>query len=130
MKQKNNGAHGLEEPDLFSQGRPARRPKTENIGFRLNLDIFAAIAERAAVQKMSVHEYARALVIEAVFKDASLAILKDESLAEIGEAITSFQSEVNHLRQDLAFSMKTLLMTAGEVPEKEAAEWVEQNFKQ
>lgn len=112
--------------DLWSGSRKFYRngqsAPPDTISFRLQKEELRALAERAAVHNLSIHQYARLLVIEALFQN-------DAFMEAVGGAIQNLHGEAHKLREDLAFSMKTLLMTAGKVPEKEAIQWVKQNFK-
>ena len=114
------------EQQAGSNGRLGRRRtyqrhKGETISFRLRDEELSVLSERAAIHNASVHRYSRALVLE--------ALLQSAGFEEVRNAIATLKQELNKLREDLAFSMKTLLVTAGKVPEKEAVEWVTRNFK-
>lgn len=83
-----------------------RRPvSSTTIGVRLPSEVSAVLAQHASIHKLSIHEYARVLVVESLFQS--------ESFNQLAAALECIQAESKQLRQDLAFSMKTLLMTAG-----------------
>src|SRR5687767_10704415 len=89
-----------------------RKAASDTITFRLREDELSVLSERAAIHGVSVHQYARSLVIEALFRNSEGNAIR--------EAIKLFQDETVRLRDDLTFSIKTLLMTTAEVSEKEA----------
>ena len=120
MKQNTPPPNGEPERDLFSRAARAL-PSSGTVGFRLSEECFAILSDRAALHGLSVHLYARSVVLEVLFCDETFALMT----AKIAEV----QAEARELRQDLAFSMKTLLMTAGKIPENDAADWVKRNFK-
>jgi len=109
-----------EEPDLLAASRGRGSGPQETISFRVGGPILALLAERSAIQDQSLHQYARALVVEALFQG--------ESMHSLQSVLSGSEKELHQLRSDLAFFMKTLLMTAGKMPEQAAKDWVERNF--
>lgn len=120
MKRQHHRSTDANQPHLF-ESRPSSAGGSETISFRLPDDVMGILAERAAIHELSIHRYARMLVLEALFQS--------DAHERIGAAIADSQREVHQLRHDLAFSMKTLLMTAGKLSEEAAREWVQRNFK-
>jgi len=109
------------EPGFTGQSSTGSgRGASETIGFRLGGELFAILADRAALQNLSIHQYARTVVVE--------AMLQSESIQSVHAEIAGARRESHQLRLDLVFSMKTLFMTAGKMPEQAAKEWVERNF--
>lgn len=121
MQNRNDVEEKTHSNGASSRRRMYRRQKGETISFRLRDEELSVLSKRAAIHNASVHRYSRALVLE--------ALLQSAGFEEVGNAIATLKQELNKLREDLAFSMKTLLITAGKVPEKEAVEWVTRNFK-
>jgi len=95
--------------------------QSDTVGFRLPSVILSVLEERASLQKSTRNKYARSLLIESLFQS--------ERIESINRSIEECRIEARQLRQDLAFSMKTLLMTAGKIPEKDAENWIIKNFK-
>ncbi len=95
--------------------------QSDTVGFRLPPVILSVLEERASLQKSTRNKYARSLLIESLFQS--------ERIESINRSIEESQIETRQLRQDLAFSMKTLLMTAGKIPEEDAENWINKNFK-
>lgn len=120
MKRKKDSASNAGQGHLFD-GPSSPETGSETIAFRLQPEVLSILTERAALHQLSIHRYARMLVLEALFQS--------EAQQKIGAAIADCQREAHQLRHDLAFSMKTLLMTAGKLPEESASEWVQRNFK-
>jgi hypothetical protein len=115
--------HALNAESKKSPSGPKSRrtkPASDTITFRLGNDELSALAARASVHKVSIHQYARALLLDALFRT--------EPIQEIGGELKSITEGISAIRSDLAFTVKTLLMTAGKVSEDEATEWVSRNF--
>ena len=120
--QQPNGAHDPLELDLEPAPRqPREKNLSETIAFRLNPEFFALLTQRAEFQGMRFHQYARALVIESLLRDAS-----EQSVSSMLEKL---HHDTDGLRGDIAFFMKTIHMTIGRMSEKDADEWVKRNFK-
>lgn len=117
-----NRARGDQELELAdSRGASASASKSETISFRLGGECLACLQGRAALQELSLHQYAKHAVIEALMQNVS---------ERPGDPwVEGLAKETTRLRSDLAFAMKTLLMTAGNMPEKDAEAWTKKNFK-
>lgn len=91
------------------------------IGFRLDVDSLRLLTEKAARSNVSVHELARTYVLEMLHMS--------EQIDRVGFAITNVWDDLYELREDLALSVQTLLVSAGKINRAEAEAWVDNNLK-
>jgi len=90
------------------------------IGFRLDPETTATLLSNAASLKISPHELARHYVVKAL-QDASASDGVEKSLQELAAHLVA-------MRRDLVISVETLLLSAGDLNEEEAREWVRRNL--
>lgn len=93
----------------------------ETVGFRLDAEHRRLLAQRARKAGVSVHDFARACVIEALHDR--------DQLPAIREAILALHAEMNQFQSNFAKATEALLVTANEVDIAEAKAWVQQNLK-
>ncbi len=94
---------------------------SRTISFRLEAEARDQMARRAKRTGVSIHELARSFVLE--------VLEEGEERAALREAVVSLRTEVATLREDLRLSTEALLTSAGQIGEKEAQVWLEENFK-
>ena len=93
---------------------------SKQVSFRLASESFEQLESRAKNYKLSCHEYARRLVLDALEKD-----IKDEQQSS---KILAISDEVVRLREDLATIALALLVQIGGVDVNDATEWIEKNI--
>lgn len=91
------------------------------ISFRLNDDVQIALAARADVLGVSVHELARHYVME--------MLGQGEERSALREAVVAVHNEVHLLRENVMISIRALLSSAGRVKPDEAEKWTEKVFE-
>jgi hypothetical protein len=99
-----------------------KQPPMETIGFRLGASHIALLARGAAAYGISVHEYARGLLIEA---------LEDAERDRLGNVVAELQSDLARHRDEFAAAVLALLLAVGDpggFSEDEARAWVAQNL--
>ncbi len=90
------------------------------IGFRLDPESNRVLVERAAVLGVSPHELARIYVCEVLQEPVERAAMREAAI-EIFSVLTQF-------RQDFAFSVEAMLISAGKVSQSQAQDWVEEHL--
>ena len=90
------------------------------IGFRLDPETAAALLSNATSLKISPHELARHYVVKALQGSA------DSDGVE--KSLEQLAAHLIGMRRDLIISVETLLLTAGDLNEEEAHEWVRRNL--
>lgn len=90
------------------------------IGFRLDPETAAALLSNASSLKISPHELARHYVVKAL-QDSEASDGVEKSLEQLAAHLIA-------MRRDLVISVETLLLTAGDLNEEEAHEWVRRNL--
>lgn len=93
---------------------------SNTVGFRLDPPYLKSLESEAANYKMSLHEYARRLVIDA---------LDDARREQLEKRMVMLETEVSELRSDLATAVEALLIVAGNYPKEKAKEWVDRNLR-
>lgn len=91
------------------------------IGFRLDEDHARRLVERAAEQKVSPGELARACVIEMMHRA--------EALAELERALVRLQDRLDQSAARHALGVEALLVSAGKIEAKEALKWIDANLR-
>jgi len=100
-------------------------PKTSpSVSTRLPADARARLIDEASKRGLSISDFVRAILLER---------LDDESeLSRLRMKVSTLESSLLGLREDLAVAVKALLVTAGSgqsVTPEEAEAWVEANMK-
>jgi len=90
------------------------------IGFRLDPETAAALIKNASSLKISPHELARHYVVKAL-QDSAPSDGVEQSLEQLVAHIVA-------MRRDLVISVETLLLSAGDLNEEDAHEWVRRNL--
>jgi hypothetical protein len=94
--------------------------KSITVGFRLGQDHLALLEQGAAAYGMSVHEYARRLVVD---------VLEDTERERVRDEVKRVGTEVQKLRRDVATSLETLLLNLTKASEDEIRQWVSQHLR-
>jgi hypothetical protein len=94
--------------------------KTVTVGFRMGQDHLALLEQGAAAYGMSVHEYARRLVI---------GVLEDTERERIRDEVKRVGTEVQKLRRDVATSLETLLLNLTKATDEEIRQWVSEHLR-
>jgi hypothetical protein len=119
---KNKAADSAREVNSFSSRRSARASSnSETVSFRFGGHALGCLRERAQLHDLSVHQYARNLVLE--------ALQRNETETRMAERLEVMTAEITGLRSDSAFGVKAILMAAAKMPEDVAETWVRKNFK-
>ena len=92
-----------------------------NIGFRIDPETRRLLGERVTMLNTSPHEWARHCLVTILHEE--------EDRSGWQSAVTALHHEINDLRNDLALATQALLVAAGNVPEKQAREWIGRNLK-
>ena len=100
--------------------RRARPSSSPVISFRLEPEHASLLSERAARLGVSPHEMARHYVSE--------ALVASEEMAALAAAVNAGLYQLQEMRQDLALSVKALLVSAGRVGKAQAHTWVEETL--
>lgn len=100
---------------------PSELVLPEMIGFRLDEDNARLLIERAAEQKVSPGELARACVIEIMHQA--------EALAELDRALMRLKDGLDQSAARNALGVEALLVSAGKVEGEEALKWVDANLR-
>lgn len=115
--------------EIFPRSRTRKRTTTEvsgngaslTVGFRLDGECLSVLAQRAALHEVSIHQYARGLVLQ--------TLSEAENRADLGAAVVQLQADVQQLRRDFVLAVEALLIAAGKLNQKEAAEWIQRNYQ-
>ena len=97
--------------------------KTKPVSFRLDAEAKNSIEKRSKVAGVSVSEFARKVVLEALSEESELARLR----LKVG----SLEQDLKGLREDLAVAVKALLVTIGseqKITAEQAEAWVSSNM--
>ena len=100
---------------------PTELALPEMIGFRLDDEHARLLVERAAEQKVSPGELARACVIEMLHQA--------EALAELERALVRLKDGLDQSAARHALGIEALLVSAGKVDSGEALKWVNANLR-
>jgi hypothetical protein len=95
--------------------------ESASIGFKLDSEFLRALEARADALGASRHLLAKQYVI--------LALSENEERAKLNHFIESLLREIIELRRDCALATETLLVSAGQVSEKDSRTWIAQNFR-
>lgn len=79
------------------------------------------LAERGASQNLSVGEFARRIVLDA---------LSDSTNEQTREDLAELREQIQHLREDHATATAALLVDAGKISQSEAEAWVRRSLYQ
>jgi hypothetical protein len=97
---------------------PAEAPTV--IGFRLNEDESAALADDAKDKELSPHRLAHDIVVE--------KLRGKESTAATSDQVQALSRQLFTLREELALVAEALLVASGKSSLQAAKEWVDKNL--
>jgi hypothetical protein len=97
-----------------------RRKLATNISFRIDQSNGLQLEELATRHGVSVHEYARGLVLE--------ALAESDDLERVERRIEATEAQVQSLRRDLAATLLSVLVGTKEgVTDEQVREWLRRN---
>lgn len=101
--------------------RTAKQPASPaTIGFRLDEASGVELAARAGRLGVSPHELARQYVLQ--------ILQEGQERTALHEAVIDVNQELGRLRDDLSLAVEALLMSAGQVEEADAHQWVQKHL--
>ncbi|MHB1309374.1 MAG: hypothetical protein ACYDC1_19875 [Limisphaerales bacterium] len=101
--------------------RTAKQPASPaTIGFRLDEASGVELAARAARLGVSPHELARQYVLQ--------ILQEGQERTALHEALIDVNQELSRFRDDLSLAVEALLMSAGQVEEADAHQWVRKHL--
>ena len=95
--------------------------KARTLGFRLGEVHRKTLEARAKKTGSTASELARELVID--------GLDDDREIDQLRQKVTSVESQIKSLRQDLSVSVQALLVASGKVTAEQAKEWIQQNLE-
>jgi len=113
--------HVMKRPRRDNQEGQTKPSAPPSIGFRLDVESLRLLTEKAARSNVSVHELARTYVLEMLYMS--------QQIDGVGFALTDVFEGLYELRENLALSVQTLLVSAGKITRAEAEKWVDNNIK-
>jgi hypothetical protein len=96
-------------------------PTSPSISLKIDPASKRELTKIAESKNVSISSLARDILVESLSEDNQLALLKME--------VASLRSEMKELRVDLSVATEALLVSCGNLPPKQAREWIEKNMK-
>ncbi len=100
--------------------QPPHMSESPNVAFRLDAESCRILMGRAARLHISHHKLARQYVLE-VLQEAEERVVLREKVQELNATLERF-------RINIAFSVESLLVSAGKVNQSDARNWVRNTF--
>lgn len=97
-----------------------KKEKSYTIGFRLNGIALSKLEKLASAKKISVHEEARRIFLDA---------LEDETREEIKTDVKRAREDIQDLKLSVATAFEALLVKAGNVERETAKDWITEQFR-
>jgi hypothetical protein len=112
-----------------TSGASAKRPRKSKkpsftVGFRLDGDELMKLESKAAEYDISLHAFARRLVLEALRE-----MERERVLDEVSQVREELHQEMETLRDDLATVISTILLNTTPESEETVKAWVSDNLR-
>ena len=97
-----------------------KKEKSYTIGFRINGRALSKLEKLASAKKISVHEQARRLFLDA---------LENETQEEIKNDVKRGREEMEEFKMSVASAFEALLVKVGNVERETAKDWITETFR-